>query len=358
MSQVGRDGVMQRRIFLAALTALGLSAGCHREVDMTPLIERKVYLTDKFYDVEPLSEKRVFVVGYGGKILETKDGGRTWEQHASGTTNALYKVHFVDEKNGWIVGQSGTILRTEDGGASWKAVDSGSQRYLFSIDSLSPQHLIAVGEQATLLETKDGGATWEERQHKPAGATLTEEEKMLLQDPAFYDVQFVDDRNGYVVGEFGHILKTTDGGATWGERQASLVGEEILSALDLPTFYGVYFLDGQNGIATGLSGHIARTSDGGDQWFFDDVEEGHESTPFFRGQFFADGSGWAVGAAGEVVRKEGTGGTWKTADIGTRLNSWLREVTFIDEKNGWIVGGFGTILYTRDGGKTWIPTAA
>jgi photosystem II stability/assembly factor-like uncharacterized protein len=349
---------MHRRTWPLVLTALLTASACHREVEMTPLIERKVYLTDKFYDVEPLSEQRVFIVGYGGKILETKDGGRTWVQHASGTTNALYKAHFVDENEGWIVGQSGTVLSTEDGGKTWKPQETGSKKYLFSIASLSPEHVIAVGEQATLLESKDGGATWEERQHKPAGATLTEEEKMLLQDPAFYDVQFLDAQNGYVVGEFGHILRTTDGGATWQEKQGSLVGEEILSALDLPTFYGVYFLDGQNGIATGLSGHIARTTDGGNEWFFDDIEEGHESTPFFNGQFFADGSGWAVGAAGDVIRKKGTGGTWETADIGMRLNSWLREVTFIDDKNGWIVGGFGTILYTRDGGKTWIPTAA
>jgi photosystem II stability/assembly factor-like uncharacterized protein len=335
-----------------------MGAGCHGEVEKTPLIERKVYLTDKFYDVEPLSTSRVFIVGYGGKILETKDGGRTWEQHESATSNALYEAHFVDEQRGWIVGQAGTILHTDDGGKTWKKQESGTDRYLFSIDSVSADHLIAVGEQATLAETKDGGKTWEVRQRKPTGATLTEEERLLLQDPAFYDIQFLDESNGFIVGEFGHILKTTDGGATWTEKQSSLVGEEILSALDLPTFYGVYFVSPQEGIATGLSGHIARSSDGGNQWFFDDVEEGHESTPFFRGQIFADGSGWAVGAAGEVIRKKGTGETWEQADIGSRLNSWLREVTFVDEKNGWIVGGFGTILYTRDGGRTWIPTAA
>lgn len=325
---------------------------------MTPLADRKVYLTDKFYDVEALSEKRVFIVGYGGKILETQDGGRTWERHESGTGEALYKVRFLDDQKGWIVGQAGTILHTEDGGKTWAKQESGTTKYLFSFAALSPEHLIAVGEAATLLETKDGGSTWESRQYKPAGETLTEEEKMLLQDPSFYDVQFLDEKNGIVVGEFGHILKTDDGGATWREKQASLVGGEILSALDLPTFYGISFVSPTDGIATGLSGHIARTSDGGNVWFFDDVAPGHESTPFFQGQVFRDGSGWAVGAAGDVIRKQGTGATWEKADIGMRLHSWLREVTFFDESHGWMVGGFGTILYTRDGGKTWIPTAA
>lgn len=349
---------MVRRLCGIVLLALVAGVGCHREIEMTPLIERKVYLTDKFFDVEPLSEKRVFIVGYGGKILETRDGGRTWVQHESGTTEALYKVRFVGDRRGWIVGQAGTILHTEDGGRTWTAQDSGTSKYLFSVAALSSDRLIAVGEGATLVETSDGGKTWQSRRHKPTGETLTEEEKMLLQDPSFYDIQFVDERNGIVVGEFGHILKTEDGGATWQEKQASLVGEEILSALDLPTFYGVHFASPTEGIATGLSGHIARTSDGGKLWFFDDVGPGHASTPFFQGQIFVDGSGWAVGAAGDVVRRQGMGGTWEKADIGMRLHSWLREVSFFDESHGWIVGGFGTILYTRDGGKTWIPTAA
>jgi photosystem II stability/assembly factor-like uncharacterized protein len=73
-------------------------------------------------------------------------------------------------------------------------------------------------------------------------------------------------------------------------------------------------------------------------------------------QLFPDGTGWAAGVAGELMKREN--GQWKQADLGMRVFSWLRNVGFSDPNNGWLVGGFGTILRTRDGGKTWIPSAA
>jgi len=45
---------MQRRSIPLALLALALGAGCHHEVEMVPLIERTIYVTDKFYDVQAI----------------------------------------------------------------------------------------------------------------------------------------------------------------------------------------------------------------------------------------------------------------------------------------------------------------
>ncbi len=354
---MGTSGSGARWLF-ALLTAAVVAAGCHGSVELKPLIDRKVYLTDKFYDVEPLTPEHVFVVGYGGKILETRDGGRSWDLRPSGTDKALFDVLFVDEKNGWIVGQEGLILHSTDGGQTWAKQESGTDHYLFAIAAASTERLVAVGEASTIAASEDGGQTWEVRHQKAAGENLTEEERMVLQDPSFYDVVFLDERTGFIAGEFGHILKTTDGGRGWSERQGSLVGGEVLSALDLPTFYGLSFESPRVGIATGLSGHIARTTDGGETWSFDEIAAAHRSKPFFSGSLLADGSGWAVGAAGDVIRRAAGDEGWRAADLGMQVHSWLRKIVFADAKNGWIVGGFGTILYTRDGGETWIPTSA
>jgi len=344
-------------LVLAAAT-VGLCA-CHRgEVDKTPMIDRKVYITDRFYDVQALTPEHVVIVGYGGKILDTRDGGRNWEIRKSGTDNALYKVHFVDDKTGWAMGQGGTVVKTSDGGTTWTKQDSGTENYIFSFTSLTPEHLIGVGDRSTIVESKDGGATWTVREYESKGAGgMTEEEEVVAQQPSFYDVHFLDAKTGWIVGEFGKILKTTDGGATWKEQQKSLIGGEIVDALSLPTFFGVDFIDAQNGAAAGLDGKIAITANGGDTWTFDDV--GAElAVPLFDMHLFSDGSGWAVGSAGEVLRKKGIGETWEAADLGMRVFSWLRHASFPDQKNGWIVGGFGLILRTRDGGKTWVPVAA
>src|SRR5262245_59148602 len=97
---------MRRSLIAGGLALLGaLVIGCHHEVEMVPLAERTIYSTDRFYDVQALSKDHAFVVGYGGKILETKDGGASWENLTSGTDQALYAVRFPDPQHGFISGQ-------------------------------------------------------------------------------------------------------------------------------------------------------------------------------------------------------------------------------------------------------------
>jgi photosystem II stability/assembly factor-like uncharacterized protein len=73
-------------------------------------------------------------------ILTTRDGGVSWTQQASPTTNHLEGVAFVDQRTGWAVGGSwplgenheeGTILHTDDGGNSWTRQSSGTKEGLF-----------------------------------------------------------------------------------------------------------------------------------------------------------------------------------------------------------------------------------
>jgi photosystem II stability/assembly factor-like uncharacterized protein len=350
-----------RSVSLGAL--LLAAAACHSEIDQTPMIDRKIYLTDKFYDVQAVSPDKVIIAGYGGKILTTDDGGRSWSVSSSGTESAIYKTRMVDASNGWAVGQGGIVLKTTDGGKTWQKVDTGSDASLFSLFIVSPQKVIAVGEKATLISTEDGGATWKttklQAKAKEAGSDEAmiglNDAEVVAQDPALYDIKFVDDKTGWVVGEFGKILHTSDGGATWKEQQQSLVGAAVADALDLPTFYGVDCTDTKECTAVGLDGKIASTKDGGGNWSFEQVA-GDFSEPLLTVQVFPDGSGWAAGIAGEVLKRDR--GEWAPADLGMRVPSWIRQLGFADASNGWLVGGFGTILHTRDGGKTWIPAAA
>ncbi len=134
-------------------------------------------------------------------------------------------------------------------------------------------------------------------------------------------------------------------------------GTGIFDLLDLPTLYGVYMQDTQHGLATGIEGRIARTNDGGQRWAFDQIEVEYPLVdPLFRGLELPNGDGWAVGAAGEVVRRQAGDTAWKRAKLGQDVLTWLRGLSFSDEKNGWMVGGFGLIYRTTDGGKTWLPS--
>jgi photosystem II stability/assembly factor-like uncharacterized protein len=343
---------------------LTLMLGCHAEVEMIPLADRTIYTTDKYYDVQALTKDRAFVVGYGGKILETTDGGMNWSRRESGTDIGLFNVAFTDEKNGWISGQDGLILHTTDGGQTWEKQESNAvfvekgertPLFLFGLHALDSQRAWAVGDRSMLTSTTDGGKTW--RARKVAMETdLSGGESLAAADPIFYDVKFVDAQNGWIVGEFGKIMHTQDGGETWHEQEKTLMeGTAIFDLLDLPTLYGIHMVNAQEGMAAGIEGHIARTTDGGQRWTYEKIEADPPIIdPLFEVARAGDAD-WGVGAAGEVVNRSG-GGAWKRAQMGQDVLTWLRGISFSDPQNGWIVGGYGLIYRTTDGGRTWLPS--
>ena len=168
-----------------------------------------------------------------------------------------------------------------------------------------------------------------------------------------YDVEFLDTQRGYIVGEFGKIYYTTDGGQNFVEQQETLMDETVIDILDLPTLFDVEFVSDQHGIAAGLDGRIAETTDGGQNWDFRPNNVDDYVDPFYSATILPDGTRWVVGASGQVV-KAGAGEPFARGDLGSRVNNWIRRVRFHDDgKHGWLVGGFGLIMNTDDGGKTW-----
>ncbi len=355
------------RVLLTALpVVLALGAGCHREPEMIPLIERTIYTTDRFYDVQSLSKDRAFVVGYAGKVLETTDGGRTWEPRKSGVDTALYAVSFVDDQNGWIAGQEGVILHTSDGGKTWEKQQSNAIQkdaeleqplYLFAIHAVDKDHAWAVGDRSVLTSTSDGGKTWKSRK-VAMELDISGGQSLASADPIFYGVKFTDLQHGWIVGEFGKIMHTEDGGETWKEQERTLMeGTGIFDLLDLPTLFSVHMTNGEKGVAVGLEGRIARTTDGGKRWAFDEADVDVPLVdPLFKVVEQPDGSAWAAGAAGEVMKRDAGETAWKRAKLGQDVLTWLHGMSFSDQQNGWLVGGYGLIFRTTDGGKSWLPS--
>jgi len=69
-------------------------------------------------------------------------------------------------------------------------------------------------------------------------------------------VWFVDDSTGFVAGDNGLVLKTTDAGFSWSD----------ISPAGAPNLYGIYFFNADSGLVVGQSGKIFRTTDGGATW--------------------------------------------------------------------------------------------
>ncbi|MBI2876932.1 MAG: hypothetical protein HYY20_08625 [Candidatus Tectomicrobia bacterium] len=304
-----------------------------------------ITLQDSFYAVSAPHRDHAWVVGYRGQILHTADGGERWEAQPSGTRAPLFSVSFPDLHQGIITGRGGLILRTEDGGRGWQAVSPAVTRHsLLSVTHADPPNVWAVGEAGSIFHSPDGGKTWEDHSLK----TWTDPSQLDIYgtDVILNRVLFTDSQNGWIVGEFGKIFHTTDGGRSW-TWMANVSGVDR----NWIYLYDIGFTDSQNGWIVGAGGVMLRSQDGGKHW--QAVESGTDSTLYSLSLIHGtEGAplGLAVGTRGTLLRSQPVEERWgEVKDLA--LYNWLRWLAFSDHQHGWIVGGKGTILRTNDGGR-------
>ncbi|MCX6256985.1 MAG: YCF48-related protein [Bacteroidia bacterium] len=196
-----------------------------------------------------------YIVGDNGTILKTTDNGSNWNSQFSGTLNNLMSVCFIDADTGIVVGIAGTttfetILKTTDGGITWNNNFSTDQTafYVHSVFCTnSSVGYIALGGcninwcTGGISKTTDGGITWNYVYISGSHPDL------------MCSIYFPDVNVGYAAGNYGTIIKTTDGGNNW-TTTASGTSNDL---------YSVYFTDSVHGYAVGANGTILRTSNGG-----------------------------------------------------------------------------------------------
>ena len=78
----------------------------------------------------------------------------------------------------------------------------------------------------------------------------------LPQGNTLLGVSFTNADTGTAVGDYGTVLRTTDGGATWLSQTSGTTG----------WLNSVSFTDVNNGTAVGEAGTIIHTTDGGTTW--------------------------------------------------------------------------------------------
>jgi len=221
-----------------------------------------------------------WIVGEGGVILKTTDGGDHWVPQNSGTTKPLLSVAFLNQDLGFAVGYDGTILKTTDGGTLWSSKTSGTSRHLTSVHFPDQNTGWTVGAWTVIYKTTDGGENWSP-QSGPEGVTVD-----------LWGVRFIDANTGWTVGgllQTGTILKTTDGGDTWTSYTATAFNR--LSS--------VFFIDTDNGFTVGNKGTILKTTDSGVSW----TTQTSGTDEWLRSVYFAGSEkGWIVGDYGTVLK--------------------------------------------------------
>jgi photosystem II stability/assembly factor-like uncharacterized protein len=168
----------------------------------------------ELYSVRFSSKKKGWVVGSVSKrervvdsiLLYTDNAGETWQRQRAPSRLELIHIDFANDKRGWIAGANGTILNTVDGGASWTKQETGTTATIFHIDFRNDKRGLAVGERGTILRTMDSGATWT--------PVVVSARSTLL------NVQYVSEDRCWAVGRSGTILRSDDGGLTWLEQES------------------------------------------------------------------------------------------------------------------------------------------
>jgi len=116
----------------------------------------------------PIRQRRLTggLVGDGGLVLFTADGGRSWHESTGRLPAGMYDqfdyraVAMLGESC-WIAGSPGTrVLHSSDGGRTWQVFDTGQSLPLRAMVFLDANRGWAVGSLGTILATRDGGQTW------------------------------------------------------------------------------------------------------------------------------------------------------------------------------------------------------
>lgn len=291
------------------------------------------YSTGALSDVHFLNKNVGYSVGYGMRVISTKNGGVSWSSKSLGEENWwLNSLHFIDLNNGWVIG-GGKAFQTRNGGITWTKVnlpnESGSD-VMFN----NSNHGIIVGNDGIIIQTKDGGQTWFSNRYDSL---------------SMKDVSFIDKNTGWVIanvylGNYIYhtkVLKTTDGGKNW-----TFLNVEIPSKMN-----EIHFVSDSVGWAAGNG--VYKTSDGGNNWY-QKLNEQVQAASFLDNE-----NAWIVGRP-KILRTYNGGNNWINQYTPGGNKDHYRDIFFIDKYVGWIISPQYSLLArdvkiyrTMNGGSNW-----
>jgi photosystem II stability/assembly factor-like uncharacterized protein len=235
--------------------------------------------------------------------------------------------------HGWLVGTENTLLETNDGGQSWQQLkfELDGDRYRFSSLSFAGDEGWIVGQPAIMLHTIDAGKNWSRipLSEKMPGAPLL--------------VKALGTQEAEMVTDVAAIYRTLDGGRTWQAlvQDAAGFARNINRAED-----GSY-------VAVSARGNFFSTWDpGSPNW----VPHNRTSSKRLQNMGYnPDGSLWLLARGGRVQFSEpGDADAFKEPVLPDRTGWGLLDLSYRTPEEIWVGGGSGTLFVSKDGGTSWI----
>jgi photosystem II stability/assembly factor-like uncharacterized protein len=219
-------------------------------------------------------DERIWAVGHDAVIVHSGDGGKTWKRqfYAPELEMPLFDVWFENARHGLAVGAYGLVLETFDGGGSWeRRVIHEEEVHHYSLAPGPKGALYCVGEFGTILRSRDRGDTWT-RVASPYEGT-------------FFGVGVLGDDSVLAFGLRGTVFRSRDEGESWEKVETgttvglfgvieradgivSIVGQSgtILESTDSSRTFQAGNIGHRKALATGIrsaSGKIIVVGDGG-----------------------------------------------------------------------------------------------
>jgi photosystem II stability/assembly factor-like uncharacterized protein len=219
--------------------------------------------------------------------------------------------------------------------SQWITLSTGTTGQLNKLHFIDPNTGYIAGNKGIIIKTTDGGSNWISLNSNTTGD--------------LYSVHFFDANSGIVTGDDGLILKTTNGGTNW---------SSVPSGLD-DVLYSISF-SGAIGIIGGTSQAILKTTNSGDSWSI--IKSGFFGGGYRAASMVNSSTGYVAGVNSifaPLVGKTTNGGSnWNYVTFYVNSSeATLQDIHFIDGNTGMAVSavfdGTGGISRTTNGGQNW-----
>ncbi len=250
------------------------------------------------------------------------------------TESDLADIAFTGNANhGWLVGSNSTLLETQDGGETWqsKTLDLGDRNYRFNAVSFSGQEGWIAGQPLLLLHTNDGGASWS---RIPLSEKLPGDPNMVVA---------LGPQSAEMATNIGAIYQTSDGGKTWQAMVQQAVG--VVRNISRSAS-GQYVTVSSNG------SFYSTWAPGLDAW---QPHNRNSSRRVQNMGFSQDNRLWMLARGGQLQFSQVDDlESWEDATYPEPRANWgLLDLAYRTSEELWIVGGSGDLLCSLDGGETW-----
>lgn len=267
--------------------------------------------------------KRLVAAGARGHVLWSEDEGRSWQQAKVPVSIDLVGLSFPTPAQGWAVGHGGVVLHTADGGKTWERQLAGLDAARLALKAYEAQ------------PPKD-----------PKLVAGVKDQLAVPRGEPFLDVYFWNERSGFVIGTFGAIYRTDDGGKTWSPWMDRLPNPGGLNLFAVSGRGDRVFVVGEQGMVWRLDPAAQSFMPAG---------TGYAGT-LFGLHASARGPLLVFGMRGSLFRSQDDGATWAEVRLDTRAG--LTAATETGDGRIIVVDQAGNLLSSADGGASFTRTAA